>query len=522
MKKTKNKLKKNKISIILDKIKKLSKITSENESEKQSESECISKSKFDSFKPPYSDKDILILSECAAAIKYPEPEPGQPKKDYRKSKYCSKSKLRFIFNLNGIVQFYAYYPGHRKLKKPLLGNNKTMTVAEAATLSAIIFDNQMYGQTLGEVAEKFIESLSMKHENDKRVISKKTIKTYSSQINAFVNVIGSSAKFLDISQEEIKSAFDKLYEEKKANYTYDVSNRVKSLFAFASEKLNLKNKSINEIRTNYIPAPIKSTFNGYTDGEGISKLMYRLEEEPNTQKKNAVLLMAFTAVRPVNIIELKTSYLDNLKNPKYITYPKSTMTKEGAMKNKGQFKIKLTLQMTKIIKNQLSLHPDKPNEYLFFSFKDCAKAMPYNSLREYFMLICPNDIYKSSLEDLYVKGTAGPCFTLLRQHAKTNVVRYLVKEEGYSLSNAQIESKLILGHTGREHDRSGEHYDKNDELYDLRAETAYKYFLINEAIILQGLDAFKKGKRIIEPELPIKLPEHLIPFTQKECTTLRI
>ena len=80
MKKTNKKFKKNKISRILDKIRNLSKITSENGSEKQSESECISKSKFDSIKPPYSDKDILILSECAAAIEYPEPEPGQPKK----------------------------------------------------------------------------------------------------------------------------------------------------------------------------------------------------------------------------------------------------------------------------------------------------------------------------------------------------------------------------------------------------------------------------------------------------------
>lgn len=285
MKKTKKKFKKNKISRILDKIKNLSKITGENESEKQSESECISKSKFDSFKPPYSDKDILILSEYAVSIKYPEQEPGQPKKDRRKSKYDSEKNLRYVFNPNGVVKVFADFRKIDGLKSTLLGNFETMTVAEAASLSAIILENHLYGQTLGEVAEKFIESLSMKHENDKRVISKKTIKTYSSQINAFVNVIGSSAKFLDISQEEIKSAFDKLYEEKKANYTYDVSNRVKSLFAFASEKLNLKNKSINEVRANYIPAPIKSTFNGYTDGEGISKLMYRLEEEPNTQKR---------------------------------------------------------------------------------------------------------------------------------------------------------------------------------------------------------------------------------------------
>ena len=521
MKKTKNKFKKNKISKILDKIKNLSKITSENESEKQSESECISKSKFDSFKPPYSDKDILILSEYAVSIKYPEQEPGQPKKDYRKSKYCSKSKLRFIFNLNGIVQFFAYYPGHRKLKRPLLGNNKTMTVAEAATLSAIIFDNQLYGQTLGEVAELYIEELKQEQKSDRRLFSDGTIRTYSCYLRKFSTIIGVDKRFIDITSDDIQLAFTKLKRDLTREYVETIFHRVKDLFKFSIDRLNYKNNPFNNVKSLYLSkkrCEIRK-YEGYTDNESTAKLLITLEHNENRNLVNALKLCIFAALRPQCACTLKSSYLDNLDDPKVLIIPGSTTTERGPTKNQQEQKIILTSEMIKAIKDQLAYSKrvyGEIKDYLFVSIRNPENHLPYNTLREFMQKNAPKNMDKANPYKINKKGSKGSCLTMFRKLAKTNVLVAL--PNGYStLTKAEIDSKEILHHKSNskkklsieeineveasrilhnvytDHDSSGEHYTSAEEQHGTYSNGSYNLFMLHENAILEAMNKIKKS-----------------------------
>ncbi len=93
------------------------------------------------------------------------------------SKYDSEKNLRYVFYPNGVVKVFAHFDKKIGLKSTLLGNFETMTVAEAARLSAIILDNHLYGQTLGEVAELYIEELKQEQKSNRRSFSDGTIRT---------------------------------------------------------------------------------------------------------------------------------------------------------------------------------------------------------------------------------------------------------------------------------------------------------------------------------------------------------
>lgn len=521
MKKNNKKFKKNKISRILDKIRNLSKITSENESEKQSESECISKSKFDSIKPPYSDKDILILSECAAAIEYPEPEPGQPKKDHRMSKYDSEKNLRYVFYPNGVVKVFAHFDKKIGLKSTLLGNFETMTVAEAARLSAIILDNQLYGQTLGEVAELYIEELKQEQKSDRRSFSDGTIRTYSCYLRKFSTIIGVDKRFIDITSDDIQLAFTKLKSDLTREYVETIFHRVKDLFKFSIDRLNYKNNPFNNVKSLYLSkkrCEIRK-YEGYTDNESTAKLLIALEHNENRNLVNALKLCIFAALRPQCACTLKSSYLDNLDDPKVLIIPGSTTTERGPTKNQQEQKIILTSEMIKAIKDQLAYSKrvyGEIKEYLFVSIRNPENHLPYNTLREFMLKNAPKNMDKANPYKINKKGSKGSCLTMFRKLAKTNVLVALTNNYS-TLTKAEIESKEILHHISNSekklsteekneseanrmlhilhtnHDRSGWHYTSAEEQQGTYSKVSNNLFIMHENAILEAMNKIKKS-----------------------------
>ena len=508
---------------MLDKIKNLSKITSENESEKQSESEseCISKSKFDSIKPPYSDKDILILSECAAAIEYPEQEPGQPKKDRRMSKYDSEKNLRYVFYPNGVVKVFADFPKIDGLKSTLLGNFETMTVAEAASLSAIILYNHLYGQTLGEVAELYIEELKQEQKSDRRSFSDGTIRTYSCYLRKFSTIIGVDKRFIDITSDDIQLAFTKLKSDLTREYVETIFHRAKDLFKFSIDRLNYKNNPFNNVKSLYLSkkrCEIRK-YEGYTDNESTAKLLIALEHNENRNLVNALKLCIFAALRPQCACTLKSCYLDNLDDPKVLIIPGSTTTERGPTKNQQEQKIILTSEMIKAIKDQLAYSKrvyGEIKEYLFVSIRNPENHLPYNTLREFMQKNAPKNMDKANPYKINKKGSKGSCLTMFRKLAKTNVLVALTNNYS-TLTEAEIESKEILHHISNsekklsteekneseanrmlhivhtKHDRSGQHYTSAEEQHGTYSKASNNLFILHENAILEAMNKIKKS-----------------------------
>ncbi|WFO20786.1 MULTISPECIES: hypothetical protein [Pseudoalteromonas] len=197
--------------------------------------------------------------------------------------------------------------------------------------------------------------------------------------------------------------------------------------------------------------------------------------------------MSFSAAKlkaTKNICNLRLSYIDDLTNPKFLTFPETTHIARGAIKNQKEFKIQLTREMREAIQQELKLNPDINRTYLFCKVKENSKPISKESLNRTLKYHAPKDMVAAPRDNINIKGSAGAFPTLLRSFLKSHMKEVLTKKIGSS-TIAEIESKKMLHHSVSDHDPMSKHYDHSNKIYNTDIKALYKNFSLFEKEVLK-------------------------------------
>lgn len=443
---------------------------------------------FNAFRPPYNDESMEELASLATIILAQD-------KGRRLSKYQLKDQIRIVFQHDGIIKFFTHFKKEHGIKNTKLGDSNNMSFSAAKLKAAEIYKKNTSSHTFEFVVSKQIENLQSINKHSPSKLAETTVTTYTSYLNAIQNAFGKNTLFQTITPEIIEATLDQLLTEKSGPHVAKLFEQMKKLWVFAKNKYNNGTNPFLEIDNNYIssrtakPIPCKA----YTDISLISQLYINLKTAKNNTLINAVLLMMFTGLRPINICNLRLSYIDDLDNPKFLTFPETTHTARGAMKNQKEFKIQLTPEMEKAIKQELKLNPDINRTYLFCKVKDDSKPISKESLNRALKYHAPKDMVVASRDNINIKGSAGAFPTLLRSFLKSHMKEVLTKKIGSS-TIAEIESKKMLHHSVLEHDPMSKHYDHSNKIYNTDIKALYKNFSLFEKEILKEVKIQAKLK----------------------------
>lgn len=433
---------------------------------------------FNANKPPYNDESIEELASLATIILAQD-------KGRRLSKYQLKDQIRIVFQHDGIIKFFTHFKKEHGIKNIKIGDSNVMSFSAAKLRATEIYKKNTSDYTFEFVVSKQIENLQSINKHSPSKLAETTVTTYTSYLNAIQNAFGKNTLFQTITPEIIEATLDQLLTEKSGPHVAKLFEQMKKLWVFAKNKYNNGTNPFLEVDNNYIssrtakPIPCKA----YTDISLISQLNINLKTAKNNTLINAVLLMMFTGLRPINICNLRLSYIDDLDNPKFLTFPETTHTARGAMKNQKEFKIQLTSEMKKAIQQELKLNPDINRTYLFCKVKDNSKPISKESLNRTLKYHAPKNMVAAPRDNINIKGSAGAFPTLLRSFLKSHMKEVLTKKIGSS-TIAEIESKKMLHHSVSEHDPMSKHYDHSNKIYNTDIKALYKNFSLFEKEIL--------------------------------------
>ena len=443
---------------------------------------------FNANKPPYNDESMEELASLATIILAQE-------KGRRLSKYQLKDQIRIVFQHDGIIKFFTHFKKEHGIKNTKIGDSNNMSFSAAKLKAAEIYKKNTSNYTFEFVVSKQIENLQAINKHSPSKLAETTVTTYTSYLNAIQNAFGKNTLFQTITPKIIEATLDQLLTEKSGPHVAKLFEQMKKLWVFAKNKYNNGTNPFLEIDNNYIssrtakPIPCKA----YTDISLISQLYIGLKAAKNNTLINAVLLMMFTGLRPINICNLRLSYIDDLNNPKFLTFPETTHTTRGAMKNQKEFKIQLTSEMKKAIQQELKLNPDRNRTYLFCKVKNGSNPISKESLNRALKYHAPKNMVVAPRDNINIKGSAGAFPTLLRSFLKSHMKEVLTKKIGSS-TIAEIESKKMLHHSVSEHDPMSKHYDHSNKIYNTDIKALYKNFSLFEKEILKEVKIQAKLK----------------------------
>lgn len=452
-------------------------------------------------KAPFS---MLYIKKCVTAIqiisnferKVALKQGIKNKPLVRLSKYEQQHNLRLVFTPKGKVIFYSNFPKKLEIRNVKLGELPELTIAKARELTQTILEGRTIFADLNTIFKEYEQNLTNRHLLAPTKFAAGSLRTYKCRVKKLKHYFNMKTRFQSITAGDLERIIDKIIASESNNQAIELFAQIRRIWKFAKNKFNNGRNPAADIDDYYVsdrvdtPRPCQA----YTDLDSIAELWINLATTPCIHQKNAARFMILTGLRPINIPQMKWSWLNSITFPTLITFPSSIVGVRGEMKNQKEYRLPLTKMMRTIILEQRawmeSARPNCNQEFIFLQPRDPMKQFSKRSL------------------DKIIKDYSP--------FAKTNVLVALTNNYS-TLTEAEIDSKEILHHISNSekkpsteekneaeanrmlhilhtnHDRSGRHYTSAEEQHGTYSKESNNLFMMHENAILEAMNKIKKS-----------------------------
>ncbi|WNC67547.1 hypothetical protein RI845_13595 [Thalassotalea nanhaiensis] len=435
------------------------------------------KKKWESVKPSYEPDD---LENCRCYAVTILAYTGNAKL----SKYEQENNLRIDFTKGGRVTIRSNFPKASRMKNFTIGDYPLVQLVSSRTKIKEVFDGNSSRGTVSDAIDLYEKDLERKVANNK--LSQGSFGTYECRLNKLRPYFNKAPVFADLMAGGIECVLDQIIENESPNYAPELFAELKRVWGFAASKLANGRNIAASIAVDYVSSRVEcvSATRLYTDIDSIVELYINIGLAPSTQQKNAMRYMILTGVRPINVCNLRWEWLDDIRCPRKITYPK------GTMKDKNRpFELPVTSALRALLKEQRQwqLQAGSCNkEFVFLQPTNPSEAFAVRSLDKLIKDYSPVDCVKGDIENANVKGTNGAFNTMCRKFCKTNI-KGLLKQSGRTYSDINFIANLAMHHktTDEDHrDDMKEPYDFTNELFPHDYQEKFNAFKLHQASIL--------------------------------------
>lgn len=442
---------------------------------------------WDSCKPPYTSSHIRI---CVAAAKKILDLSGLP----RRSKYEKENYLRIDFSKAGKVTFYAEFAKSMGLKGRKLGEWPEMTIQVAREKAHEIAAGGLKSDSVLSVIESYEKDLFAKVQRGK--LSENSYYTYMFRTSRVKEAFGDREVFVDIGYQRLVEVVDEWIATKSNNQALELFAELRRIWRFAAPLFCNGRNVAASMPDDYVSSRVQkpTPTRLFTDIESIAHLYLGVSACSSVHQKNAVRYMIITGVRPVNVCNLKWSYLNN--DLSEIVYPGGLTGMRGAMKTQKEFRLPVTPAMKAILHEQkewMESAPDCNKEYVFLQPSSPALPFAKRSLDKLVKDYSPEDAVKGVVHDGTVKGRSGAFNTMCRKFLKSNIIAQM-RSKGFSRSDTKEISKLCLHHSDKSVDQMAEHYDFSDEILQEEMALKRQAFEAHESSILSHVALLRRKR----------------------------
>ncbi|HFF8940538.1 tyrosine-type recombinase/integrase [Serratia marcescens] len=443
--------------------------------------------RWEDCKPPYASSHMRI---CVAAAKIILAHLGQA----RRSKYEKDNYLRIDFSKAGKVTFYAEFPKKMGLKGKKLGEWPEMAIQIAREKAQDIADNGLKAESVQQAIREYEEDLYAKVQRKK--LGEDSFKTYCTRTKQIAAAFGEREVFSDVTYNRLLEVFDLWIETKSNNQALELSAELRRLWKFGAPRYCNGRNVAASLPSDYISSRVQkpTPTRLFTDIESIAGLWLNIAAARSVHQKNAMRYMILTGVRPINVSNLRWSFINEQAGE--IVYPAGVIGMRGAMKTQKEFRLPITPGIRQILEEQKAWRDSVEGcnkDYVFLQPRDPSQPFSKRSLDKLIKIYSPENAVKGIRHDGTVKGKEGAFNTMCRKFLKSNVIAAM-RDKGYSRSDSKEISILCMHHSDKESDPMGEFYDFSDEI--LNEEMALKRlaFEAHETSILAQVALLRKKR----------------------------
>lgn len=330
--------------------------------------------RWEDCKPPYASSHIRI---CVTAAKIILAQVGQA----RRSKYEKDNYLRIDFSKAGKVTFYAEFPKKMGLKGKKLGEWPEMAIQIAREKAKDIADNGLKAESVQMAIKEYEGDLQAKVERQK--LGEDSYKTYCTRTKQIAAAFGEREVFSDITYNRLLEVLDLWIETKSNNQALELSAELRRFWKFGAPRYCNGRNVAASLPSDYISSRVQkpTPTRLYTDIESIAGLWLNIAAASSVHQKNAMRYMILTGVRPINVSNLRWSFINEIVGE--IVYPAGVLGMRGAMKTQKEFRLPITPGIRQILEEQKKWRDSVEEcnkEYVFLQPRDPAKPFAKRSL----------------------------------------------------------------------------------------------------------------------------------------------
>lgn len=443
--------------------------------------------RWEDCKPPYASSHMRI---CVAAAKIILAHLGQA----RRSKYEKDNYLRIDFSKAGKVTFYAEFPKKMGLKGKKLGEWPEMAIQIAREKAQDIADNGLKAESVQQAIREYEEDLYAKVQRKK--LGEDSFKTYCTRTKQIAAAFGEREVFSDVTYNRLLEVFDLWIETKSNNQALELSAELRRLWKFGAPRYCNGRNVAASLPSDYISSRVQkpTPTRLFTDVESIAGLWINIAAARSVHQKNAMRYMILTGVRPINVSNLRWSFINELAGE--IVYPAGVIGMRGAMKTQKEFRLPITSGIRQILEEQKVWRDSVEGcnkDYVFLQPRDPSQPFSKRSLDKLIKMYSPENAVKGIRHDGTVKGKEGAFNTMCRKFLKSNVIAAM-RDKGYSRSDSKEISILCMHHSDKESDPMGEFYDFSDEILNEEMTLKRLAFEAHETSILAQVALLRKKR----------------------------
>lgn len=443
--------------------------------------------RWEDCKPPYASSHIRI---CVTAAKIILAQVGQA----RRSKYEKDNYLRIDFSKAGKVTFYAEFPKKMGLKGKKLGEWPEMAIQIAREKAKDNADNGLKAESVQMAIKEYEGDLQAKVERQK--LGEDSYKTYCTRTKQIAAAFGEREVFSDITYNRLLEVLDLWIETKSNNQALELSAELRRFWKFGAPRYCNGRNVAASLPSDYISSRVQkpTPTRLYTDIESIAGLWLNIAAASSVHQKNAMRYMILTGVRPINVSNLRWSFINEIVGE--IVYPAGVLGMRGAMKTQKEFRLPITPGIRQILEEQKKWRDSVEEcnkEYVFLQPRDPAKPFAKRSLDKLIKTYSPENAVKGVRHDGTVKGKEGAFNTMCRKFLKSNIIATM-RNKGHSRSDSKEISILCMHHSDKESDPMGEFYDFSDEILNEEMALKRQAFEAHETSILAQVALIRKKR----------------------------
>ncbi|HEJ7999386.1 TPA: recombinase [Serratia liquefaciens] len=443
--------------------------------------------RWEDCKPPYASSHIRI---CVTAAKIILAQVGQA----RRSKYEKDNYLRIDFSKAGKVTFYAEFPKKMGLKGKKLGEWPEMAIQIAREKAKDIADHGLKAESVQQAIKEYEGDLQAKV--DRQKLGEDSFKTYCTRTKQIAAAFGEREVFSDITYNRLLEVLDLWIETKSNNQALELSAELRRFWKFGAPRYCNGRNVAASLPSDYISSRVQkpTPTRLYTDIESIAGLWLNIAATSSVHQKNAMRYMILTGVRPINVSNLRWSFINEIVGE--IVYPAGVLGMRGAMKTQKEFRLPITPGIRQILEEQKKWRDSVEEcnkEYVFLQPRDPAKPFAKRSLDKLIKTYSPENAVKGVRHDGTVKGKEGAFNTMCRKFLKSNIIATM-RNKGHSRSDSKEISILCMHHSDKESDPMGEFYDFSDEILNEEMALKRQAFEAHETSILAQVALIRKKR----------------------------